>query len=532
MGDQLNNYDNIPTELRQQPLWLQYYLSPDPKKPEKKPRKHPCVKYATPDDRTANLRSLDYLIANREAPKNGGGYQRYVQPGEGFVFIDIDHVRDQKTGAVDEWAQTLISELDTYCEISASGTGFHLVCRGTLPEDFHQDPDQVEIYAGNIPNKLIAMTGDVYDLHLAIENRQQQVEALSRRAKAREFNRQAEAAKTAVSWRDAFRDPASLQTGEVRMLVKGILPEGVTFFGSNSGVGKTWMCVSLAKALITGQPFLGAFEVPEPQKVLYLIPEVGDRSLRYRLERLRVPLDGERLRVRTLGDGIMRLNDPLLVEAVREWQPVIFFDTAIRFANAKDENSASENVLLADALFALIKHGARAVVGLHHSPKSTAKADELTLENVLRGTGDLGAMCDAVWGLRHDQGGQGDGAEYAEESRNLTRLFVACVKPRDFEPADAFRVQGRPYIDERGDFALLTDTTAPRDERVAKSAAEIVAADPNISKAALARKTGISRNRLDEVLEPYQWRWKETSKTSGHWVSTTPLNKSANESIF
>jgi hypothetical protein len=183
---------------------------------------------------------------------------------------------------------------------------------------------------------------------------------------------------------------------------------------------------------------------------------VGDRSLRYRLERLRVPLDGTRFRVRTLADGVLRLNDPLLLQAVNEWNPVVFLDTAVRFANVKDENSAAENATLADALFSLIKAGARGVVGLHHSPKGTAKADELTLENVLRGTGDLGAMCDAVWGLQHDRGRQGEGEEYVEESRNLTRLFVKCVKPRDFEPADPFRVQGRPYIDEQGDFVVLT----------------------------------------------------------------------------
>ncbi len=47
----MSTFENIPAELRQPALWLQYYLSPDPKKPDKKPRKHPEVKYATPEDR-------------------------------------------------------------------------------------------------------------------------------------------------------------------------------------------------------------------------------------------------------------------------------------------------------------------------------------------------------------------------------------------------------------------------------------------------------------------------------------------------
>ena len=325
-----------------------------------------------------------------------------------------------------------------------------------------------------------------------------------------------------AEWRTAFRDPAMLQSGEVRMLIKGILPEGVTLFGSNSGVGKTWLAVSALKALISAQPYLGVFEVPEPQKVLYLVPEVGDRSLRYRLERLRVPLDGTRFRVRTLADGVLRLNDPLLLQAVNEWNPVVFLDTAVRFANVKDENSAAENATLADALFSLIKSGARGVVGLHHSPKGTAKADELTLENVLRGTGDLGAMCDAVWGLQHDRGRHGEGEEYVEESRNLTRLFVKCVKPRDFEPADPFRVQGRPYIDEQGDFVVLTgeNETGAVPTNKASRAAHAVAENPKVSKNTLARMLGVSRNSIEEILATQGWRYQETSKTSGLWVST------------
>lgn len=323
-----------------------------------------------------------------------------------------------------------------------------------------------------------------------------------------------------ADWRTAFRDPATLQTGDVRMLIKGILPEGVTMFGSNSGVGKTWLAVSALKALIAGEKYLGTFEVPERQKVLYLVPEVGDRSLRYRLERMRVPLDGSLFRVRTLADGTMHLNDPLLRAAVGEWNPVVFLDTAIRFSSAKDENSASENSPLADALFALMKNGARAVVGLHHSLKGTAKAEELTLENVLRGTGDLGAMCDAVWGLQHDRGKETDGPQFVEESKNLTRLLVKCVKPRDFEPADAFRVQGRPYIDETGDFVILTgDNEAEGAVPVSKAekAASLVEGDPKISKNKLARVVGCSRNSIDNLLASRGWAFMETSKTSGFW---------------
>jgi hypothetical protein len=181
------DYQNIPTELRQPPLWLQYYLSPDPKRPDKKPRKHPCVKYATAEDRAANLRSLDYLIKERPAPKKGGGYQRYVQPGEGLVYIDVDKCRNPQSGEVKSWAAKVIESLDTYTEISASGCGFHLVARGALGEDFKLDPNPVEIYSGHIPNKLMALTGNVYDLKYAIEPRQEKLNELLKAAKEGKF---------------------------------------------------------------------------------------------------------------------------------------------------------------------------------------------------------------------------------------------------------------------------------------------------------------------------------------------------------
>lgn len=188
MSEPSVNYNSIPAELRWPAAWLQYYLSPDPKKLDKKPRKHPCVKYGTPEDRKANLRSLDHLLENRTMYKNGG-VQRFVDKAEGFTYIDLDHVRDKANGDIEKWAYDLIEWLDTYTEISASGTGFHLVCRGTLPEDFKLDPNPVEIYSGNIPNKLIAMTGDIHDLRGAIESRQAQLEQLFQRAKAGEFNK-------------------------------------------------------------------------------------------------------------------------------------------------------------------------------------------------------------------------------------------------------------------------------------------------------------------------------------------------------
>ncbi len=176
----VNTLENIPQELRVPAMWLQYYLKPDPKKPDKKPTKHPCVKYSTPEYRTANLRSLDHLLTRPQQ----AGFQRLVDKAEGFIFVDIDKVRNPETGDIEPWANDIIYAFNTYCEVSASGKGLHLVCRGVLDEDFHIDPHQVEIYSGNIPNKLIAMTGDTLDFNVAIQDCQEQATELMGRVKS------------------------------------------------------------------------------------------------------------------------------------------------------------------------------------------------------------------------------------------------------------------------------------------------------------------------------------------------------------
>src|SRR5260370_20696836 len=95
---------------------------------------------------------------------------------------------------------------------------------------------------------------------------------------------------------------------------------------------------------------------------------------------IRLGIGGERLRCRTISDGApLNLSDPALRAALREWKPVVFLDTAIRFSNSADENSSAENQALARTIFALLHDGAGAVVCLHHRSKESARAAELTL---------------------------------------------------------------------------------------------------------------------------------------------------------
>lgn len=324
-------------------------------------------------------------------------------------------------------------------------------------------------------------------------------------------------------WQTAFRSVEQLDTGEPRVLIDKFLVEGNSMIGAASGVGKTWFQLSMAKALCTGEPFLGVFAVPEKVKVIYLIPEAGDRGFRKRCERMGLPMRGDTFLCRTMKDGILRLDDLALEMAVKDWKPVIFLDTAIRFSGSKDENSSSENAAeggLAFCISNLLNLGAAAVVSAHHSPKNATSVNkknkfehDADLQNTLRGTSDMGAMCDTVWNLRHDDGGPEAAHDYLEESKSLTRLYVQCVKPRDFEPADPFVIQGKPHIDQRGDFVVLTAQDSAPDISIGARAAKELEADPTLSKSALAKKLGVSRN----LVTVPGWHWEPTGRTTGTW---------------
>jgi len=61
--------------------------------------------------------------------------------GVGFVFtdddpfagIDIDKCRDAETGEIEPWAWKIVTALDSYTEVSPSGTGLHVFVKATLP---------------------------------------------------------------------------------------------------------------------------------------------------------------------------------------------------------------------------------------------------------------------------------------------------------------------------------------------------------------------------------------------------------------
>ncbi|SCM82442.1 conserved hypothetical protein [uncultured Sporomusa sp.] len=74
---------------------------------------------------------------------------------DSFVGIDLDHCRDAETGELTEQAQYIVQKLNSYTEISVSGTGLHIFCKGLLPKGGRRK-GCLEMYS---EGKFFAMTG-------------------------------------------------------------------------------------------------------------------------------------------------------------------------------------------------------------------------------------------------------------------------------------------------------------------------------------------------------------------------------------
>jgi len=310
-----------------------------------------------------------------------------------------------------------------------------------------------------------------------------------------------------VTWRARFHRLEELPEGEVDFAIDNFLPYGVNFLGAFSGSGKTWLQLSMTRALTTGKSFLGMFPVRERIPVLYLCPEMSAKGFRRRAERFGI--DENLFYCQTIADGApCDLGDPLLLAAVRDLKPALILDTVLRFNTAEDESSATQNSQgLGRALFRLLYHGARLIEGAHHRSKNAATADEPTLENTLRGTSDLGAMCDAVWSLQFDRS---RGAAYTTESRKLVRLNLQCVKSRDFAAPEPLSIQLFPFLDQVGDFAVLPKDTCTSKLPELECLKQAIEENSQSSLRQLEKLTGIGRNRIPKLAEEAGWLYSRT----------------------
>jgi len=107
--------------------------------------------------------------------------------GVGFVFspkglvagVDLDDCRNPDTGEIDEWARKVVSRLESFTEVSPSGTGLHVYVLGFLPDGGNRSDvgdGEIEMYDDG---RFFTVTGEHLDVTPAtVEQRNDALSAI------------------------------------------------------------------------------------------------------------------------------------------------------------------------------------------------------------------------------------------------------------------------------------------------------------------------------------------------------------------
>lgn len=190
--------------LKQSQQWVNYVFEPDPKnpdKPKKIPKNPKSTSYNARVNDPATWGNLEQATSNvGKIIKHRIYYDKNDRTkfetvdaeiaGIGFMFadgicgIDVDDCMDDPERK--EQAQTILQLMDTYTELSPSGTGYHIIFRcdltkipqknGKLDPAFYtkNTKKDLECYFSGLTNRFFTYTGEAVN-SLDIEERTEQV---------------------------------------------------------------------------------------------------------------------------------------------------------------------------------------------------------------------------------------------------------------------------------------------------------------------------------------------------------------------
>lgn len=151
-----DRFKNIPDELKRLPNWVVWGMKNKKNRIAKVPY-NPITGYG------ANVTKAESWVDYQTAIDNSSRYSGigFVLTDTPYVGIDIDDCITEK--GVDAKAQEIIRECNSYTEISTSGTGVHIILKGSKPQGRCKKKFaniEVEMYD---TGRYLVMTGNIYD---------------------------------------------------------------------------------------------------------------------------------------------------------------------------------------------------------------------------------------------------------------------------------------------------------------------------------------------------------------------------------
>ena len=165
---------NFPAELLDLPQWVAFAIVPSkarPGKTDKVPYNPHTGTMAKSDDTSTwgtFQEAVELALGNS---LDGVGFE--FSDEQFIVGIDLDDVIVD--GRLTQWAESVVNRINSYTEISVSGSGIHIFARGALPPK-RQKAKGTEFYE---QKRFFAVTGRALDgTPTTLENRRKQIAAL------------------------------------------------------------------------------------------------------------------------------------------------------------------------------------------------------------------------------------------------------------------------------------------------------------------------------------------------------------------
>lgn len=176
-------YEKIPLELKQLSHWVgwKYMQRPGEDHKRKVPINAMDGQPAKSNDPTT---WCDFDTACRGKERFGLDGIGFMFSGDGIFGIDIDHCYDPETQELDPAAAEIIETVQSYTELSPSGTGIHILCKGALPEG-RKRRGAVEMYS---TLRYFTVTGNQFGLEYPFSDCTERVAVMHRKYLGEEEN--------------------------------------------------------------------------------------------------------------------------------------------------------------------------------------------------------------------------------------------------------------------------------------------------------------------------------------------------------
>ena len=130
-------YSTIPQSMRDRTQWLLWNLDNDTDKNGVTTKKKVPYTVTGPYVHKAGSTNLKHYRTYRQVCAYLEQYKERLTGlgfalADGITGVDLDGCRDATTGVIADWAMTIITLLNSYTELSPSGTGVHIFCLGTV----------------------------------------------------------------------------------------------------------------------------------------------------------------------------------------------------------------------------------------------------------------------------------------------------------------------------------------------------------------------------------------------------------------